>query len=581
VPDYDSPGATPDTLNKDQVLALAEDLRGAFAARNSEYKRLRALYDGEHWGTEVGNPSPDNAYTLVANYVRPTVDRAVTDLLARMPGIQVMPRGVDENARRLAEGCEGVLYKMWEENLAPRVLRQILFNAVLYRRGVLTYWWDPEKKIVRFRSVSPSNFYPVYDGEDIVECILVSRRLTRELKRRYPKLAADIDSDNDRTDDPETYGTARVLEGTMDATGDGGSASKQDRVNGYTTVTDWYDRHGNWVRVMGNAVHAQKLGYGTGRVPFHEVAPLVGGDEAEPHGEIDDIAELNQYYDQLLSQQANIIRKYSDPTILDMGSGQSPAAIKRIVSGDGGVLPIRKDGVVRFLNWEGSIPDIPSQLTRIEDIIRDLSGRPRSSYGEMATNQSGVMTNMSMTPTTNSTENRATMLGSALEAFHRDALQLYEKFAAGESMSYEGYRPKGKLGHSLEYFQAPEIKGAEIKGWYRNQMKWPSFVRTDDPVWIQGILSQVTSQPPLLPVYDAVELLGHEDAEALLDRIGEQLEDPRFHPDRMEGAINAASALQGLELPGDLGGLDPTAPAEPGLMNEAAEASGSPYRSAL
>jgi hypothetical protein len=168
----------------------------------------------------------------------------------------------------------------------------------------------------------------------------------------------------------------------------------------------------------------------------------------------------------------------------------------------------------------------------------------------------------------------------ALIKLHEDILRISEKFQAGEDIGFKGMRPSGPLLQKTEYFES-EVRGSDIDGWYLNEIKWPSSIRTDDPVFVQNILSQVTSDPPLLPVYDAVELLGHEDAEALVDRIQAQLEDPRFHPDRLKSAIDAASALQGAELPTDMEGFDPSQPLEPGVMNGAAEYAGSPDRSAL
>jgi hypothetical protein len=44
--------------------------------------------------------------------------------------------------------------------------------------------------------------------------------------------------------------------------------------------------------------------------------------------------------------------------------------------------------------------------------------------------------------------------------------------------------------------------------------------------------------------------MGVEDVEAEIDRIGLQLEDPRFHPDRMTAATDAMATLGGQALPG-------------------------------
>jgi hypothetical protein len=587
LPDYTSAetSAGQAALTAAEVRDLYDDLSGVFAGRNADYAASREYYEGQHWdGSNL--VAKNGRYSLVVNYLRPIVQSTVRDLTARMPGIQVFPRDVDPGNRRLAENCEALLYGTWEYNEAQDVFRDLAFNSYLLGRAWLYYWWDAKAMRVRFISAIPDNVFPVFDNNEVVEILHVTRRLTRVLKRQYPSLASQITEDEatDALVGRTTRGPASVSGGIMDALDGSGGYLTDPRVHakGYTTVLDWFDRDGNWTRVMGDAVHTQKLGYGTGRVPFIPFVAQRTGDGGEPASGVTDVIELNQYLDQLFSQQADIIAKYSNPTILDEATGQPGEAIKRAVQGDGAVLPIKLGSTLKFLNWDGPTPAIDQQLERALSFIYDISGRPASSFGQTVTNQSGVMTNLSLTPTTASAEDRMTLFGESLSRFNSDVLRLYEKFAAGEKLEFSGWRDAGRKGQPpVRYSMTEGFKGKDIDGWYANEIKWPSVLRTDDPVYVQNELAKMTSQPPVQSVYTTLENLGIEDVEAELDRIGLQLEDPRFNPQGLETAMNVSRQLQDSLLPPDIGpALDPTSTGALGL-GESLEAAGNPNRDAL
>jgi hypothetical protein len=347
-------------------------------------------------------------------------------------------------------------------------------------------------------------------------------------------------------------------------------------------VLDWYDKHGNWTRVMGKAVHHQNLSYGTQMVPVVEFPNSMPGDEREPHSEIDDVVDLNLYLDQLVSQQADIIRRYANPTIIDKQSGQSAQSIRQTVQGDGGVLPIKRDGDIALLNWDGTAPDIANQYARVMTAIYDLSGKPATSYGQLMSNQSGVATNMALSPATLTTEEAQSLFGLGLTQLNECILRLNEKFMAGQPIETRvSARGRGRASNSWRFYDV-KMNGDDIGGWYRNQIKWPSALRTDDPIFVQNELAKASGDangPPKQSLYTTLENLGIEDVEAEIDRIKTQLEDPRLHPDRLEAAIAAASAFQESQLPAGVEGLDPVqggaAPTMP--AGAALESSGSPH----
>jgi hypothetical protein len=548
--------------NWDYVDNLYRSLQAENAERNSDYDTARKRVDGVLWG-DASNPTPRNRYSLSANYLQPIVMKHVQLLVGRLPAIQVMPRGPETEDREHAEKLEGVLYGIWNACDAGNVFQKVAWDSYVLRRGLVVYYWDMEAKQARFKHVNPDDFYPRYDNGEIYECVYGYRRNVEALKENYPEKADAIEPM------PPTH-TTQIY----------GQTQPEFNQTDYTTVIDYYHRNGQFTRISGDVVlEDMKLAYPENGVPFVEFPCYPSNGNREPKNGIDQLVELVQYLSQLVSQKADVIRTYANPTILDRASGQSPDQIRRAVAADGSVLPIHRDGGIEFLNWNGTMPAIEDQVELIRDLIFDLSGKPRSAFGQTITNQSGVVTNLALTPTLQSNEYHETQWGMALSFLNRRLLQLTEKFGASHKTTYRGYRPIG-ADMSKAKIQNLEFQGDEIQKWYENRIKWPSAIRTDDPVFIQNIMSQMQAEPPAISLYTALELLGHEDVEAEIDRIEQQLQDPRLHPDRMQAATQAAEAAGNGALAGKFMGGGAGGPL-PGDNPEALEAGANPNRDAL
>lgn len=554
-------------MDRQAVMDLHAQLRSQWATRNGEYELSRRRYHGEHWDAET-NPAPLNRYFLTLNYQKPFVDKSVQLLVGRMPAIQVMAPGIDEEARRLAEQLEGILYGTWYANNAVDIFQKTAWDSFVLRRGIMYVWWDPDQSRVRFKNCAPEHFFPEYDGDEISRCVYVQRRNTNALKEQYPNNADDITED-DALNYPYVAGASG------------------ERVNatGQTTVIDVYTREGKFYRVMGNAMIERDLQLPLKKVPFIEFPCFPVSGETEPLNMIDQLIELNQYIDQLFSQHADIIARYANPVVLDHASGQSPENIRRAMGAPGAVIPIKRDGDITLLGWSGNIPAINEQMTFALDALFDLAGKPRSAFGQTITNQSGVVTNLALTPTLQSNEQHESIWGFRLSELNEWILALWEKNQSGSQIKMKG-RYSGQSGSS-KYYEV-EITGEEIDGWYKNQIKWPSAIRTDDPVYVQNNLQQLTSDPPAISLYTYLERAGVEDVEAEIDRIQQQLEDPRLHPDRLTAAVGAASTIQQNALPtdGEMGGFAPDGGMGPGLdqgggLADSLEASANPNKDAL
>ena len=518
-------------MNATELLDLYADLRRQWAARNGEYGVARLRYLGQHWDAAT-NPAPQNRYSLTLNYLKPIVDKSVQGLMGRLPGVQCLPPGVSEEANKLAEQVEGIIYGTWFGNDAERCFQKVAHDSFVLRRGLVYVWADRPAKRVRFRSVVPDNYFPMLDGDETVEAVYVSRRLTKQLQKENPKQAANIVED-----------VGSPYPAMVDA--------DPNRLiqKGVTTVIDWFDRDGNTARLMGDVFMEQHKQYPFGEVPFLEFPCFALGAEREPANLFDQFVELNQYLDQLVSQKADVIKKYSNPTIIAKDTGQSPQDIRNTVSGDGGVLPIKATGDVSLLNWQGTPPAIEEQIALVMDALFDLSGKPRTAFGQTITNQSGVQTNLALNPTIQSNDFHESVWGGKLVQLNEWCLQLWEEISPSTPIIFRGRGPTG-IGDATVYYETA-VTGAEIGGWYKNRIKWPSATRTDDPAYVQMILAQMTASPhPTLSLISGLEELGVEDAQAEADRIVMQLEDPRLYPDRMTAMLGAAQTVAQGVMPG-------------------------------
>jgi hypothetical protein len=548
-------------MDRKEVLDLYRRLRTDAQARNGQYEAARSRYNGKHWDAAT-NPEPANRYSLTLNYLKPFVDKSVQSLVGRVPGIQVLASGTDEVARRHAEQLEGVLYGTWLANDVAKVLFQTAWNSFVLRRGIIYVWWDPKVLLVKFKSITPDHFYPEYDGETMWRCVYVSRRSTERLRAEFPDVEELIKADSEMDYAPTS------IDDPFKAQADG-----------QTTIVDVFDIDGHHTRIMGDWVTSNLIKYPFKALPFIDFPCFPQSGLAEPLNMIDQLVELNQYLDQLVSQKADIIARYANPTILDFASGQSPEEIRRAVAAQGAVIPVRRDGNIALLNWQGTVPAIDEQITLTMDTMFDLAGKPRASFGQTITNQSGIQTNLSLNPTLQSNEAHEALWSAGLSKLNEMILMLWEEYMKGDTIKFNG---RYGMPNGAQKLYDVAITGKEIAGWYKNRIKWPSAIRTDDPVYVQNLLQQLQASPfPAISLYTYLEAMGVEDVEAEIDRIGLQLEDPRFHPDRMTAATDALAALGGQSLPG-MGMEEPGAtPGGDAAFMDSMAASGVPGQTGL
>lgn len=558
------PGQEP--LDVNELMDFFIKVQADNSQRNGEYNQSRAYVDGDMYDSQ--HPKPVGRSAVVANYLLPFTMKHVQLLVGRLPSIQVLPAGSEEVHRRHAEALEGILYASWRLSEAEDLLQKVAWDSYVLRRGLVYYWWDAKTSEFKFKYVTPDDFYPEWDGGNMYRAMYAYRRHVDSLRREYPDKKHLIAADAMGTPGPSYI--------------HGQDQPRMEQTH-YVTVYDYFDKWGRYARVANEQMLVQgNLGHPEPEVPFIEFPYLPANGDREPQNGIDPLVALNQHLNTLISQKSDIIRKYSNPTVLNRQSGNSAEEVRRATSADGSVLNIHKDGDVEYLNWNGSVPAIDEQIQLILDTMFDISGKPRSSFGQTVTNQSGVMTNLSLTPTLQSNEYHETLWGQRLSHLNARCLAFTEKFGKGEERTYRGRVPVGRDLKNTRMIETA-IDPKEIGGWFENIIKWPSTMRVDDPVHITSVIQRLTSDPPAISLYSALEELGVEDVEEEIDRILEQREDPRLSADVVAKGASTAMGIGDPALAGSIAGAPPppngAAPVPGGP--EALMAAGNPNLEAL
>ena len=554
------PGQEP--LNVNDLTDFFGKVQQDNSQRNGEYDSARAYVDGNMYDAQ--HPKSAQRYNLTANYLVTFVMKHIQLLVGRVPGIQVLPMSAQQIDREHAEMLEGICYAIWGFSKAETVFLKVAWDSYVLRRGLVYYYWDADARFFRFKYVTPDDFYPEYDGDKMYRAMYAYRRHVDSLRREYPDKAHLISADSMSMPGPEFI-----------------HGQDQPRIDQqhYVTVYDYFDKWGRYARVANDKLLVQgNLGHPEPEVPFIEFPCYPSNGNREPKNGIEHLVELNQHLNALISQKSDIIKKYANPTVLNKQSGNSAEEVRRATSAEGSVLNVHKDGAVEYLNWDGTVPAIDEQIQLILDMMFDISGKPRSSYGQTITNQSGVMTNLSLTPTLQSNEYHESIWGQRLSHLNSRGLALTEHFGKGTPMVFRGKRPVGK-DLAQTRMQTVAMDPADIAGWFENDIKWPSAIRVDDPLHIQNVISRLTSDPPAISLYSALEELGVEDVEEEIDRILEQKEDPRLSPETV--AQGAATAM-GIGEPGLAGAIAGAPPPPGGPMDGGPlQAGASPYTEAL
>lgn len=352
----------------------SQRLRTEHGERLRRYADYRTFYAGTHF-----DPRARGKTQLVLNYARAIVDKGVSYLFGK--GIQLIGE---------TPAAQSALDLLLDDDALTLELLQGATNAAVCGDACLKVYWTGSG--VRVINLDPALVYPTFSGEDaslLLEVAICSTLRPAEARARFGLVTAvDVEI-------LETWTREQLVISS-------GNDILEERANPYGFIPV------EWVRNM---------------TPPNS-----------PFGQSDlvDVIPINRELDLRMSDFSDTVRFHADPPVIFKGVDRRD---QTTVVGPGNIWDIPKDADVELLEWSGEAPAVGEHLERLLESIFRLAESPRSSFGDVKLQLSGVALELELAPLVQRTLRKRLAWGIALRHIAADALRLYELGAQAEALS--------------------------------------------------------------------------------------------------------------------------------------------------
>lgn len=550
-----------------QILHVKTAMTMQYAARDVIYRFLERVYDGDAWRWIMEDLrynrlnkkryAKDDNYRLVVNYVF-SVTNDYVDLLSKEPSAHVpVLFPADPNSEDHAALVEKTIYGFWYKSRMQRQWVDMAWYLALLGSCGVESTPDASDGIPQLLIKHPGSLYvrPRFGRPD--EILYVIERFFLD-----PDQIAD--AYGDAWKDNGMYMTLDSRSGQWIVSEDW--TPNMTKIEGFIFSTPWEKT----LVIQNRIVDGYSVQFDEPRpIPYRIIPFIKRPGRAYGIGAAEQIWGLNQYINQLYSQEANILAFAANPIMVVKEPTQVPA---NIPNDPGAVVSVGPQGEVSWLQWKGGVPEVGQQMERSTKFLRDISGMPETRYG--STKQSfvtGRAVEELNAPTQDRIQSRYRLIGNELAAINETALWQFEHASGKREVSLYGMTTEGNT-------FAMEIKGKDIGGYYRNVITWDSHDHSDAVEVLQLVGAN------LLDKYTALVQLGIREPKQVLKRIRQdrlediefarQLELAKLVPVTPQASQNllpnqdqiiGAQGQQGIDAGLQAGSTGQPAPGQPGL----------------
>jgi len=261
-------------------------------------------------------------------------------------------------------------------------------------------------------------------------------------------------------------------------------------------------------------------------IPFTAIPNIDAGLGIFGESDVDQILEINEELNQVISHMAYIEKRFMNPTYLWQVPPENYVDLATRIAGGGGVIPLYGRSDVKLLE----IPQLPAEYGELVDRLR-IYGVELSGLSELAfSGEAGGSVNTGASLTVNFTNVLATLGLKQVNwtvGLQRLLSQLLYHL---ESMKEIGVVPDSSV-KSTAGGKSGMVKltGQDIKGHRRVTVTWPGVLPRDDVGAAQLVIQQV--QAGIKSRRTGMEELGVRYPEDELKRIEEEQENPALNPE--------------------------------------------------
>lgn len=509
---FSDPDDKPVYRNLRQIMHIKEAVTMQFAARDVIYRFLERIYDGDAWRSIMEDMryarlnkkrySKDDQYRLVVNYVFSVVNDYV-DLLSKDPSVHVpVLYPADPVSQEHAATVEKTYYGFWYKSKMQRQWYDMAWYLALLGSAGVESTPDAADGIPQILIKHPGSLYTRNRFGRPDELLYVVERFFLD-----PDQVADAYGDAWKNN--SEYSTLDTRSGQWMITEDW--TPNMTKIEGFIFHTPWEKT----LVIQGQIINEYSVQFDEPRpIPYRMIPFIKRPGRQYGIGAAEQINGLNQYLNQLYSQEANILAYAANPIMVVKEPTQVPA---NIPNDPGAVVSVGPQGDVKWLQWHGAVPEVTQQMERTKKFLQDISGLPETRYG--STKQSfvtGRAVEELNAPTQDRVASRYRLIGNELSAINEVAMWQFEHASGRRTVSLYGVTGEGNT-------FAMEVKGKDMHGYYRNMITWDNHDHGDAVEVLQLVGAN------LLDKYSALIQLGIREPQQVLKRIREdRLEDIEF-----------------------------------------------------
>lgn len=348
-----------------QIISWHNRLRGLYANRNMEYYLLRRIFDAQYVGNQAGNAIASatefsDRKKLVYNMLNTAVRRYMDEMSAPV-SIRGVPRALNEDDVRKAETRQKLLTELFEnEDMVIKIVMASYYQSLL-DKAIWHVRPDPSKRLkVALDLVIPEWYFPVPKSGYWFN--------------KQAVIVSWIDFH---------------IDGNMEQFDPEGRRYQNDQ--GLWRTIEYWDEHW-YIRVRNkwtdpktkptdpqeNSLEDCAIRHDWGFLPFEEAHNIPIPHRQRGQGDADQSVGLNEYLNELMSDQGDTLAYLANPIVVVRGTKQGTG---QLVFGPRAIWELERDGSAEILTWAGSPPSFEAQILRVMQGIEDSTGLSSPAFG--------------------------------------------------------------------------------------------------------------------------------------------------------------------------------------------------------
>lgn len=434
--------------------AELEDISRAMQSHKDDQVSYHDFYKYSAFYGKTGGQDRETE-KLYVNYLKTFANKNIF-YTSKVPSVQVVPSGTEENDRIMADIREKAVYATYQQNNVALLQRKWSRDGTLLAGAVAETNYNHKTKCVEIKRHDVRHCYWQYADENgrRVLVFYVAYPMTKDaVKKRFGKdvgdggLSAEAFGTNmiQRLDGKEYVMYVRRLTGTTRAVWAGDT---------------WIERP-----------HKHMLG----ELPIDIAIPFDDLDIPN-YGAfyLRDLVPIQAEINVAKRKKSNIVRRLGNPTVWGRGIiRQQFTDVKEALEGTGGFVGLKGQGELGLL----TVPETNMIDNHIADLYQDMqriSGFGQASFGEsVGANTSGDALSMYFTPTTRAIEDQQIAWQSFYEGINSKILKFYEKFLGKNGKELYAYLPHGTL---------MSVESTDNGTTYKNGVRGQSFTLTKEAI---------------------------------------------------------------------------------------------------